>query len=105
MADQTTEPVNQQKQETITKQKDPLRGEQGKRLVEYNRRKKQEVKNLNEQITKQDDMTERKPVELSNNYLYISGVSVVGLAIIGYLFYDKLKKKNRTNFNRRSISS
>ena len=93
MADRTTEPVNQQKQETITKQKDPLRGEQGKRLVEYNRRKKQEVKNLNVQITKQDDMTERKPVELSNNYLYISGVSVVGLAIIGYLLYDKLKKK------------
>ena len=44
-----------------------MRVEQGKRLVEYNRRKKQELKNLNEQITKQDDMIERKPVELSNN--------------------------------------
>ena len=39
MQDQTTETVNQQKQETITKQKNPLRVEQGKRLVEYNRRK------------------------------------------------------------------
>ena len=47
---------------------------------------------MNEQITKQDDMAERKPVELSNNYLYISGVSVVGLAIVGYLLYNKFKK-------------
>ena len=30
MADQTTETVNQQKEETITKQKNPLRVEQGK---------------------------------------------------------------------------
>ena len=53
MADQTIETVNQQ---------NPLRVEQGKRLVEYNRRKrkKQELKNLNEQITKQDDMIEHK---------------------------------------------
>ena len=80
MADQTTETVNQQKQETITKQKSPLRVEQGKRLVEYNHRKKQELKSLNEQITKQDNMIEHKPGEPSNNYLYISSVSVVGLA-------------------------
>ena len=65
MADQTTETVNQQKQETITKQKNPPRVEQGKRLVEYNRRKKEE--HLNEQITKQDDMIERKPEKPSNN--------------------------------------
>ena len=51
MADQTTKILNQQKQETITKLKNPLRVEQGKRLVEYNRRRKQELKNLNEQIT------------------------------------------------------
>ena len=38
MTDQTMETVNQQ-QETVTKQKSPLRIEQGKRLVEYNRRK------------------------------------------------------------------
>ena len=84
------ETVNQQ-QETVTKQKNPLRIEQGRRLVEYNHRKKEELKHLNEQITKQDDMIECKPIELSNNYLYISGVSV-GLAIVGYILYNKFKK-------------
>ena len=63
MADQTTGTVNQQKQETITKQKNPLRAEQGKRLVEYNHCKKQELKNMNEQVTKQDYIIERKPGE------------------------------------------
>ena len=85
------ETVNQQR-ETVTKQKNPLRIEQGKRLVEYNRHKKEELKCLNEQITKQDDMIERKPIELSSNYLYISGVSVVGIAIAGYLLYKKFKR-------------
>ena len=37
-------------------------------------------------------MVERKPVKLSNTYLYISGVSVVGLTIAGYLLYNKFKK-------------
>ena len=54
------ETVNQQ-QETVTKQKNPLRIEQGKRLVEYNHHKKEELKRLNEQITKQDNMLECKP--------------------------------------------
>ena len=36
LADWTTETVSQQKQETIAKQKNPLRVEQGKRLVEHN---------------------------------------------------------------------
>ena len=88
----TAETVNQQKQETISKQKNLLRVEQGKRLVEYNHRKKQELKNLNEQITKQDNMIEHKLEEPSNNYLYISSVSVVVLEIIGYLLYNKFKK-------------
>ena len=35
---------NQQKQETVMKQKNPLRIEQGKKLVEYNHRKKEELK-------------------------------------------------------------
>ena len=61
-------------------------------MVEYNRRKKEEVKLFNEQITKQDDMIEHKLVELSNNYLYISGVSVVRIAIAGYLLYKKFKR-------------
>ena len=34
MTDQTTEPVTQQ-QETVTKQKKPLRIEQDRKLVEY----------------------------------------------------------------------
>ena len=76
MTDQTMEIVNQQ-QETVTKQKNPLRIEQGKRLIEYNHRKKEELKCLNEHIMKQDDLIERKPMELSNSYLYISGVSVL----------------------------
>ena len=47
MSDQTTETVIQQ-QETTMKLKNPLRTEQGKRLVEYNRCKKEELKHLNE---------------------------------------------------------
>ena len=47
----TVESVTQQ-QETVTKQKNPLRIEQGRKLVEYNKRKKEELKQLNEQITK-----------------------------------------------------
>ena len=54
MADQTRETVIQQKQEIVTKQKNPLRIEQGKKLVEYNCHKKEELKHLNEQIKKQD---------------------------------------------------
>ena len=53
------ETMNQQ-QETVTKQKNPLRIEQGKRLVEYNCHKKEELKHLNEQITKQGGI-ENKP--------------------------------------------
>ena len=84
MTDQTMETVNQQ-QETVTKQKNPPRTKQGKRLFEYNHRKKEALKRLNEQII-QDDMIQRKSIELSNNYLYISGTSVVGIAIAGFLF-------------------
>ena len=64
----------------------------GKDLVEYNRRKKQELKNLSEQITKQDNMIEHKPGKPSNNYLYSSGVSAAGSAIAGYLLCNKFKK-------------
>ena len=56
MADQTAETVTQQNQETVTKQKNPLRIEQGRKLVEYNHRKKEELKRLNDQITKQDSI-------------------------------------------------
>ena len=90
--------MNQQKQENITKQKNPLRVEQAKKLVEYNRRK-EELKHFNEHIIKQDDMMEHKPVKLSNNYLYISGVSVVGLVTVGYHLYNKLKKPKQNLIN------
>ena len=89
-----TEPVTQQ-QETVTKQKNPLRIEQGKKLVEYNKRKKEELKRLNEQITKQDDMADDKPKSNMNNYVYAGGLSVLGLAIGGYLLYGKFKKQKQ----------
>ena len=86
------EPVTQQ-QETVTKQKNPLRTEQGKKLVEYNKCKKEELKPLNEQITNQDDVAEHKSKPNMNNYVYASGLSVLGLAIGGYLLYRKFKKQ------------
>ena len=94
MTDQTTEPVTQQ-QETVTKQKNPLRIEQGKKLVEYIHRKKEKLKHLNEQITKQDNMAEHKPEPNMNNYVYVGSLSVLGLAIGGYLLYSKFKKSER----------
>ena len=85
--------MNQEKQATVTKQKNPLRINQGKRLVEYDRRKKEELKRLNDHITKQDDMIEHKPKpDTNNNYIYVCGISVFGLAVGGYLLYTKLKK-------------
>ena len=85
--------MNQEKQETVTKQKNPLRINQCKRLVEYNRRKKEELKRLNDHITKQDDMIEHKPKpDTNNNYIYVCGISVFGLAVGGYLLYTKFEK-------------
>ena len=81
-----------QQQKTVTKQKNPLRIEQGKKLVEYNCREKEELKHLNEQITKQDDMAEHKPRSYMNNNVYVGSLSVLGLAISGYLLYSKFKK-------------
>ena len=95
MTDQTTETVTQQ-QETVTKQKNPLRTEQGKRLVEYNRRKKEELKCLNEQITKQDGMVGHKPKPDTNTYVYVGCLSVFGLAIGSYLLYSKFKKPEQS---------
>ena len=94
MTDQTAEPVTQQ-QETVTKQKNPLRTEQGRKLVEYNKRKKEELKQLNEQIIKQDDMAEHKPKPYTNTYIYVGGHSLFGLAIGGYLLYSKFKKQEQ----------
>ena len=60
-------------------------------MVEYNRRKKEELKRLNEQITKQDGV-EHKPRHDTNNYVYVGCLSVFGLAIGSYLLYSKFKK-------------
>ena len=81
-----------QQQETVTKQKNPLRIEQGKKLVEYNKCKKEELKHWNEQIMKQDDIAEHKSRSDTNTYVYASGLSLFGLAIGGYLLYSKFKK-------------
>ena len=94
MTDQATETVTQQ-QETVTKQKNPLTIEQGKKLVEYNHRKKEELKQLNEQITKQDAL-EHKPKPDMNTYVNVGAVSVFGLAIGRYLLYSKFKKPEQT---------
>ena len=92
------EPVTQQ-QETVTKQKNPLRIEQGKKLVEYNCHKKEELKCLNEQITKQDDITEHKPKPNMNNYVYVGSLSALGLAISRYLLYSKFKKPEQKSID------
>ena len=76
------------------KKKNPLRIEQGKKLVEYNRRKKEELKRLNEQITKQDSI-DHKPKPNTNTYVYAGSLSVLGLAIGGCLLYSKFKKSER----------
>ena len=87
--------MTQQNQETVTKQKNPLRVEQGRKLVEYNKCKKEELKRLNDQITKQDNIADHKPRPHTNAYVYVGGFSVLGLAIGGYLLYDKFKKPER----------
>ena len=94
MSDQTTETVIQQ-QETITKQKNPPRIEHAKRLVEYDRRKKEELKRLNERITKQDGI-EHRPKPDTNNHVYVGVLSSFVLAIGGYLLYRKFKKPKQT---------
>ena len=98
MKNQKTETVNQQKQETAMKHKNPLRIDQEKKLVEYNHRKKEELKHLNEQITKQNSI-EHKPKPDTNNYVYVGSLSVFGLAIGGYLLYSKFKKPEQNLIN------
>ena len=64
------ETLTLQKQETVMKQKNPLRIEQRKKLVEYNHHEKEELKHLNEQIMKQDGMEQKpKPVRITTYML------------------------------------
>ena len=53
-------------------------------------KRKSLIKRLNEQITKA--YTEHKPRIDTNTYVYASGLSLLGLAIGGYLLYNKFKK-------------
>ena len=87
--------MTQQNQETVTKQKNPLRVEQGRKLVEYNKCKKEELKRLNDRITNQDNIADHKPRPHTNAYVYVGGLSMLGLAIGGYLLYYKFKKPER----------
>ena len=87
------EPATQQ-QEMVTKQKNPLRIEQGRKLVEYNHHKKEELKHLNDQITKQDSIDHKTRPDM-NAYIYAGGLSVLGLVIGGYLLYSKFKKQKQ----------
>ena len=64
-------------------------------MVEYNKRKKEELKRLNEQITRQDNITGHKPRPDTSTYVYAGGLSVLGLAIGGYLLYSKFKKQKQ----------
>ena len=64
-------------------------------MVEYNKRKKEELKCLNEQITKQDDMADHRPKPNMNKYVNAGGLSVLGSAIGGYLLYSKFKKQKQ----------
>ena len=63
-------------------------------MVEYNRHKKEELKRLNEHITKQDSI-HHKPRPDTSTYVYAGSLSVLGLAISGYLLYNKFKKPER----------
>ena len=90
--------TQQQETVSVTKQKNPLRIEQGRKLVEHNRCKKEELKRLNDQITKQDG-TEHKPRPDTNNYVYVGGLSLFGSAIGGYLLYSKFKKPEQILIN------
>ena len=64
-------------------------------MVEYNKHKKEELKRLNEQITKQDDMADHRPKSNMNNYVHAGGLSVLGLTIGRYLLYSKFKKQKQ----------
>ena len=80
--------------ETVTKQKNPPRIEQGQRLVEYNCRKKEELKHVNKLITRKDGIDHKLRTDL-NCYVYVGGLSLFGL----YLLYSKFKKPERNLIN------
>ena len=54
---------------------------------------------MNEQITKQDGIAEHKPRSDTNTYVYAGSLSLLGLAISGYLLYNKFKKPERKSID------
>ena len=68
-------------------------------MVEYNKCKKEELKHLNEQITKQDNMAEHKSRPSTSTYVYVGGLSVLELEISGYLLYNKFKKQKQNQID------
>ena len=50
---------------------------------------------MNEQITKQDGIAEHRPRPDTSTYVYAGSLSVLGLAISGYLLYNKFKKEKQ----------
>ena len=63
-------------------------------MVEYNHCKKEELKRLNDLITKQDSIDHKTRPD-TNTYVYFGSLSMLGLAIIGYLLCSKFKKPER----------
>ena len=59
-----------QQQETVTKQKNPLRIEQGKKLVEYNRHKKEELRQVLFDIRAGNSNLAKSLIEISNHAMY-----------------------------------
>ena len=54
---------------------------------------------MNKQITKQDNIAEHKPRPDTSTYVYAGGLSVLGLAIGGYLLYSKFKKQKQNSID------
>ena len=76
----------------VTKPKNPLRVEQGRKLVEYNRRKKDELKRLNDHITNQE-REEHKVIKQEENSCKYVDIGVGLLLIGGYIMYNQIKSK------------
>ena len=91
----TCDPTTRNCNQTEEHRRKLKRTEHGRKLVEYNKRKKEELKRLNEQITKQYNMADHKPKPNMNKYVYAGSLSVLGLAISGYLLYSKFMKQKQ----------
>ena len=79
--------------------------EQGKRLVEYNRRKKEELKKLNERINKQEETetNSRESDKFGKKFVKTSiptGVFITGLFLVGgYVVYKSMGGGNTNTYN------